>query len=126
MTDTDETPVVKITINTVYKELVDMKDGFAELRGLLEKTVALQEQRNESVETRLENHGTRLADQSSQIVSIDSRVTKLEDARDQAEKVSVRRATWPQIVGVITGIVAGGGALLAIFTTLAKIATALP
>lgn len=125
MTEQLEPGVVRITITDVYTEMVGMKDDFADVKALLQNHIALEEQRSNSVEQRLENHGTRLADQGTQITSLDGRVTRLESKEAEQEKVATRRATWPQIVGAVTGIIAGGGALIGIFVTLSSIASAL-
>lgn len=122
MTEQIEPGVVRITITDVYSEMVGMKEDFAVVRSLLQNHIALEEQRTQSVEQRLENHGTRLGDQGTQITSLDGRVTRLESKDSEQEKVATRRATWPQIVGVIVGIVAGSGTLIGIFTALNSIA----
>src|SRR5690606_20337392 len=101
VSDQLEPGVVRITITDVYSEMVGMKADFADVKALLQNHIALEEQRTHSVSQRLEEHGARLGDQATQITAIDGRVSRLESKDSEQEKVATRRATWPQIVGVI-------------------------
>lgn len=134
--DMTEPGNVLITQREIYDKVTGLEDGLGRVEALLEKHVALEEQRNEGVEVRLENHGTRLADQGSQIASLEARVTQgesdhrsLRESHDalvkaQGERDS-KKAPWWNIVGAIVGIIAGVGGLVGLFITLNNIAQAL-
>lgn len=121
-----EEAAVKITLPTIYSEMVAMKDDFAEVKGMLREHIALEQQRSEGVEVRLENHGTRLSDQGTQIVALDGRVTRLEESADTQGKREARKATWPQIAGVVTGIIASACTVGGVLWALASIASRIP
>ncbi|WP_217182687.1 hypothetical protein [Streptomyces sp. AC495_CC817] len=117
---------VFVSQEQIYDEVLGLKEGFGEVKALLEQHIALETQRNEGVEVRLENHGTRLSDQGTQIVALDSRVTRLEKNADTQEKRDARKATWPQIIGVITGIIAAGVTVGGVLWALATIVSRIP
>lgn len=126
---TDEAGVVRITLPKIYDEMMGMKEDFADVKALLREHIALEDQRNQGIEVRLENHGSRLADQGTQLVALDGRVTTVEgDLRrmtETQERTSTRRATWPQVVGAVVGIVSGVGVLGSLIVLLANFTSAL-
>lgn len=120
---------VRITQREVYDKVVSLEDGFGRVEALLEKHIALEEQRNEGVEVRLENHGTRLADQGSQIASLEARVTQGESdhrtLKDAFDKREAKKAPWWNVVGVIFGAIAIPGSLIALLVALSNLAAAI-
>lgn len=121
-----EEAAVKITLPTIYGEMVAMKDDFAEVKGMLREHIALEQQRSEGVEVRLENHGTRLSDQGTQITSLEGRVTQHEsDIRLLKELQAAReakKAPWWSTVSAVVGIVSGVSLLVGLFLTMSKLA----
>lgn len=127
---------VFITQEQIYDEVLGMKDGLSRVEALLEKHVALEGQRNEGVEQRLENHGTRLGDLGTQHATLEGRVTQAEadiraerervqTMRDSLEKSDSKRAPWWTIVTTIVAIIAGTGGLITLLITLGNLSQAL-
>lgn len=137
MTDTG---VVRITQTQVYQEVLSVKERLGEIAGLLEKTVALQDKQNESYETRLENHGTRLGDIQTQVTQnraeADTKIAELRTDVDLLKATSTtqqatqaqaaaRKAPWWSVVGAVTAIIGGAGSLITLLVVADKIAATL-
>lgn len=120
---------VFVSSEQIYDEVLGVKEGLARVQSLLEKHVALEEQRNAGIELRLENHGTRLGDQGTQIANLETRVTNNENdirvIKEADTKKESRKATWPQVITAVVACVTGAGALVGLFVTLNSIAQAI-
>jgi hypothetical protein len=119
-----EPGVVRITLADVYGEMVGMKDDFTEVKALLQSHIALEEQRNQGIEVRLENHGTRLGDLGSQATSLDGRMTTAEadirQIREDSNRRDARKAPWWSVVGAVVGIITVPGAIIAFLIALSN------
>lgn len=113
---------VRITPREVYDRVLGMEGNVTAVKGLLEQSIALQDQSNKSRDTQLREHSESIGQHSARITSVESDVKQLREERANA---AGRKASWPQVVGAVAAIVGGAGALLALVTTLGAVAEAL-
>ena len=120
--------VVRITLQQVYGEVTSMKNDLSDVKGLLEKHLALQEQANLSIETRLENHGTRLGNHDTDITGLSNRMLTAESDIKLLKDVNAtreqRRTPWWSWIAGIGGSIAGLSGLTGLWLLLDKIAAA--
>ena len=89
---------VRISAQKVWEEMQGVKDSLGKIESFMEKHVALQEQTNLNLVTRLDGHSARLGAHDSSINGLNSRMSKLEDAELQREK---KRAPWWQVLASV-------------------------
>ena len=107
---TDEDANVNIPISDVYREVRTLSEKVGGMQALLERTIAVWEQRNVNVETRvdahntlLDEHGKRIAQSERDIAAI--QIERAQEKKEQAQR-EARRPTW-------WGVVAAGGGISA-------------
>ena len=107
---TDEGASVNIPISDVYLEVRTLSEKVGEMQALLERTIAVWEQRNVNVETRVDahnnllyEHGKRIAQSERDIAAI--QIERAQEKKEQAQR-EARRPTW-------WGVVAAGGGISA-------------
>jgi hypothetical protein len=120
--DMTDSGTVRITPREVYDRVLGMEKNVSDMVGLLERQVALQEQRDRTVDSRLEEHSGQIGGHDTRlgVVEIDVRLLK-----EQAATREKRRAPWPAIVGAVAAIIAATGGLVALLSTLNQLADAL-
>lgn len=127
---------VRITPSKVYETVMGMKDSMAKIESLLETHIAVEGQSRATIETRLENHGTRLGNNDTRLTIIESEqvLQRAENeriwaelGRFNAERASEKagRAPWWNKIGAIVGIVTGVSSAFALLVVLNQISTSL-
>lgn len=126
---TEESGTVRITQREVYDKVLAVDDAVGKMTGLLETHIELTKQNQASTEARLGSVDNRLEVQATHLNQHDSTLTALDGrvgvVETKLSEATARKASWPQTVGAVTGIVAGAGALVGLFIALSNIATAL-
>lgn len=108
----EDEPAVRITLSKIYAELGELKEGLGTLSAQLAPHVVMTKAKQVEYETRLANHGNRLAE-------AESRLTHLE-ARQRP------RSPWYSIVAGVVGILTGAGLLITLIGVLAQLAEITP
>jgi len=111
MSDTNSGDV-RISAQQVYSEVRAMSSSIGELRGVIERHIAVQEQTNGGLREDVKEHGGRLSDIDSEIVGIKTRLTGIDIdvlvLKEASTKKEARKAPWWNIVAAIGTIVTVG------------------
>lgn len=122
MADSGDSPGVNISLTQIYEGQQALQDAVSDLKATMEKHIALEEQRSQGTEIRLENHGTRLGAHDVDLTNLNSRVMIVET---ELKALNKRRLSWPAIAGGIAAIVAAIASVASILMLLNSIAAAL-
>lgn len=104
----DDEPAVKVTLTAIYDRVVGVEKQVADLSSTLPAHISITKEKQDEYESRLENHGMRLA-------TLDTRLTIIETRQ-------VPRAPWYSIIGGVVSIITGIGSLLALLAVLGQLA----
>lgn len=109
---------VRITPSKVYETVMGMKDSMAKIESLLETHIAVEGQSRAAIETRLENHGTRLGTHDTRLTVIEGEMAAVRNERSQ-------RTPWTGKVTAIVAIISGASIVVGLLITLSRVSDAL-
>lgn len=95
---------VVIPPREVWERVLGMENSLTEIKGLLQQTIALTEQRHSSMEVRVEDLSEGHATSRAQISNHDVRLNLLEADKESRDKRDARRPTWLGVIGAGSGL----------------------